>query len=288
MMEKERKKIEEEQEMQGVSELQQTEEAEQSKRKQEAGTKEEIEQLVDNLTLMDDDLMAKVFDKNIPATQRVLRMIFGRQDIDVVSVKGQAEFENPLVGGRNIRLDVVAKEKTGEMSNIEVQRKKEGAHPRRARFHSSMLDSRMLKAGAEFTELLDSHMIFITEGDYFGKGLPIYSVDRTIRENGEEFPDGSHIIYVNGSYTGDDELGRLMKDFKCKNAKDMYYPELAEGVRHFKEKGGRTMVCEAVENFAKKYAAQIEAEKQAAEAKAAQAEAEIRMLRERLAKYESA
>ncbi len=100
-------------------------------------------------------------------------------------------------------------------------------------------------------------------------------------------------------------MGRLMKDFKCKNAKDMYYPELAEGVRHFKEEGGRAMVCEAVENFAKKYAAQIEAEKQEAEAKAeaekakaeaekakaeaekAKAEAEIKMLKERLAKYES-
>ncbi len=32
-------------------------------------TQEEIEQIVDNLTLMDDDLMAKVFDKNIPATR---------------------------------------------------------------------------------------------------------------------------------------------------------------------------------------------------------------------------
>ena len=29
----------------------------------------EIEEIVDNMTLMDDDLMSRVFDQNIPATE---------------------------------------------------------------------------------------------------------------------------------------------------------------------------------------------------------------------------
>lgn len=45
-----------------------------------------------------------------------------------------------------------------------------------------------------------------------------------------------------------------MHDFGCKEAKDMYYPELAKGVRHFKEEGGRGKMCEAVEKYAKDYA----------------------------------
>lgn len=45
-----------------------------------------------------------------------------------------------------------------------------------------------------------------------------------------------------------------MHDFGCKEAKDMYYPELAKGVKHFKEEGGRGKMCEAVENYAKSYA----------------------------------
>jgi hypothetical protein len=45
-----------------------------------------------------------------------------------------------------------------------------------------------------------------------------------------------------------------MHDFGCKEAKDIYYPELAEGVRHFKEEGGRKIMCEAVEKYAEKYA----------------------------------
>lgn len=50
-----------------------------------------------------------------------------------------------------------------------------------------------------------------------------------------------------------------MQDFRCKKSKDMHYKELADGVRHFKEEGGRKRMCEAVEKYAKKKA--IEAEK---------------------------
>ena len=45
-----------------------------------------------------------------------------------------------------------------------------------------------------------------------------------------------------------------MHDFGCKEAKDMYYPEFAKGVKHFKEEGGRERMCEAVEKYAKDYA----------------------------------
>ena len=48
---------------------------------------------------------------------------------------------------------------------------------------------------------------------------------------------------------------RLIHDFSCKESKDMYYPELAKGIRHFKEEeGGRVIMCEAVERYAEKYA----------------------------------
>ncbi len=221
----------------------------------------EVQEIIDQMTLMHDTLMSKVFDENIPATELLLRTILGRDDIEVVSVKGQAEYQSPLVQGRRIRLDIEVKDCTGTMSDIEVQRENSGAHPRRARFHSSMLDSRMLEAGEKFETLKDSYTIFITEKDYFGEGIPIYTIERQIQENGLGFEDGSHILYVNGSYDEDDAFGRLMHDFKCKKASDMYYSELAEGVRHFKEEeGGKDEMCELLEGYARKYAADIQAE----------------------------
>lgn len=80
-------------------------------------------------------------------------------------------------------------------------------------------------------------------------GLPMYHVERTVQEAGTLFGDGSHIIYVNGSYKDDAEpVGKLMHDFRCTSAVDMFYQELAKPVRHFKEtEGGRSQVCKAME-----------------------------------------
>ena len=65
------------------------------------------------------------------------------------------------------------------------------------------------------------------------------------------FDDGSHIVYVNGGYKENDAVGKLTHDFGCRGSKDMYYPELAKGVKHFKgEEGGRKAMCEAVEKYA--------------------------------------
>ena len=71
----------------------------------------------------------------------------------------------------------------------------------------------------------------------------------------ELFDDGSHIIYVNGSYKGDDPVGKLVHDFGCKRSDEMYYNELSNGVRHFKEtEGGRRTMCKAVEEYGNKRA----------------------------------
>ena len=213
-----------------------------------------INKLIDGLTLFDDDLMSRVFDKNIEATELLLRIILERK-IKVISVNGQEEMKSAAVGGRNITLDVHALDENGEKMDIEVQGNSEGAHVRRARYHSSVLDSRMLKEGQEFKEIKDSYVIFIYKRDKFQEGLPLYHIDRYIRETGKLFEDGSHIIYVNGNYKGDDEIGHLMQDFHQTDPEKMHYKELSQGVRHFKEvEEGRDTMCEAVQEYAKEYA----------------------------------
>lgn len=216
-----------------------------------------VEQIIDDMNLFDDDLMSMVFDANIEATELLLKIILNQDDIKVEKVVGQREFQNPIVGGRDIRVDIWAQDGTGKHYNVEVQQRSEGAHIRRARFHSGMMDSRMLKAGQEFSELQDSYMVFITRTDIFGHGIPIYTIDRHFREIDEFFDDGSHIIYVNGAYKGDDAIGNLIHDFACKESKDMYYPELAAGMKHFKEEGGRKKMCEAVEKYAEEKAERV-------------------------------
>ena len=108
----------------------------------------------------------------------------------------------------------------------------------------------MLKEGQTFRELKDSYVIFIYKHDKFKKGLPLYHVDRYIKETDEVFADGSHIIYVNGNYKGNDAIGQLISDFHQTNPENMHYDALAQGVKHFKEvEGGHEKISEIVEKY---------------------------------------
>lgn len=212
----------------------------------------EIDAIIDNMTLFDDNLMSLVFDKNIPATELLLRIILER-NIKVVWVRGQVKEKNSNPKGRNITLDIKAIDIDGSYINIEVQGNASGAHVKRARYHSSVLDEGMLKKRQDFKQIKDSYVIFIYKNDKFKKGYPLYHVERIVIETGEMFDDGSHIIYVNGKYKGDDDIGKLMRDFRCKTASKMQFEELANGVRHFKEtEEGRDTMCETVEKYGDK------------------------------------
>lgn len=213
----------------------------------------ELNKAIDDLNLFDDDLMSKVFDENIEATELLLRIILEREDIKVLRVKGQVDMKSPYPGGRSIRIDIHAIDSKGIEFDVEVQRNEEGSHIRRARYNGSMMDSRMLKKKQEFKELKDAYVIFICQHDKFGENKPIYHVDKLIRETGKPYDDGAYTIYVNGLYKGDDDFGKLAHDFNCTKANDIYYKPLAEGVRHFKEtEEGRDEMCESFSRLADK------------------------------------
>ena len=71
-----------------------------------------------------------------------------------------------------------------------------------------------------------------------------------------QFRDGGHIIYVNGEYRDlATQIGRLMHDFACTQARDILNPVLRERVRYLKEsEGGTTEMCDLVEEYAEKKA----------------------------------
>lgn len=62
--------------------------------------------------------------------------------------------------------------------------------------------------------------------------------------------DGTHIIYVNSKIQEDTELGRLMHDFHCKKAEDMYSRILADRVYELKEtQKGVEFMCQEMEQI---------------------------------------
>ena len=187
---------------------------------------------IKQLRLMDDTFFNSCFDGNIPCMEVVLRAVLGNDRLRVTEVITQQSVPN--LYGRAVRFDALATD--GEtIYDVEIQRSDEGAIPRRARFNSSMIDSREVSKGTLFPDLPEIYVIFITEHDVWKRGKPLYTVRRTFEDTEEVFNDGTHILYVNGECQSESPLGRLMHDFFCSDPNDMYSDVLAERVRFFKE-----------------------------------------------------
>ena len=198
-------------------------------------------EIVQSFTLMDDVFMTAVFQDSIPCVDLVLQIILNRPNLHATSVVTQHTLKN--LHGHDVRLDIHAFA-DGQEFNIEIQRAKKGAVPRRARYHSSIMDANALAEGVDYEKLPEAYVIFITETDVLGKGKPLYVIRRMIEDDGDVFDDGSHIVYVNASMVDEETpLGKLMHDFRCANPDEMYYDVLAERTGRFKktEEGESTM-----------------------------------------------
>ena len=219
-------------------------ESEQERKKRE---REEDLARLRGLRPIDDDFMRCLFRDNIPLAQLVLRIITGKEDLEVTRLETQKDLKR-LVGARSICLDACANDAEGKQYNLEVQRGDRGAGKRRARYHSSCMDIENLDAGQDFDELPETYTIFITENDVLGKGCAVYRIDRVNTTTGEPFEDGSHILYVNGAYRDDSELGLLMHDFSCSNPDEMRLELMRDTARYYKEtEEGVEYMCRAFE-----------------------------------------
>ena len=194
---------------------------------------EELLEILRNFRLLDDTFFSQCFDGNTECTELILRIILDMPDLKVLRTNTQRSVKNLML--HEARLDAYAEDSRGNAYDIEVQRSDTGAERRRARFYSSMLDSRMLRKGEKYRSIPDSYVIFITENDVMRRGNSVYRIERCIMDTREEFRDGSHIVYVNGSYRGSSPIGRLMHDFSCTSPDEMNYKVLADRVRYYKE-----------------------------------------------------
>ena len=199
--------------------------------------------------LIDDTFFNVCFDGSTECMQLLLRIILKRDDITIIEAVTQRSAHN--LYGRAVRFDVLATDSKGKIYNIEIQRADEGANPKRARFNASLMDSREVAKGTKYQDFPEIWVIFITEKDIFGSDLPIYHVERTIKElNHQDFGDATHIAYANGAYRGNDDLGLLMQDFFCTDPAQMHYQVLARRADFFKhQKQGVQAMCEIMKEL---------------------------------------
>ena len=226
--------------------MQKTSETEREQRR-----KKNIE-LIQAFCLMNDPFMTRVFQDDIEGGQLLATLMTGRDDITVTKVITQHDLPN--LHGRSVRLDIHAFDHGQRDIDIEIQRAKKGASAKRIRYISAMMDANFLVQREDFEDLPEQYIFFVTEKDVTGIPELVVPVGRYMgKARTIRFKDDIHIAYLNTAQADDSPLGKLMHDFCCTRAEDMYYPLLKEKVRYYKEsKEGVTIMSDLFEEICKK------------------------------------
>ena len=190
------------------------------------------QKFLSELILMDDIFMRIVL-KDRKCTEFILQTILQKPDLKVKTQSIQSDLKN--LQGRSLILDCLCSDTKGTVYNIEVQNDSHGASPKRARYHSGLIDMHILKKGKTFENLPESYVIFICAKDILKENKQIYHISRIIQESGKKFPDQAEIIYLNTSKDSENELGKLIEDFYTKDPKKMHSKVLAKRVADLKE-----------------------------------------------------
>ena len=221
---------------------------------------EDLERL-ENFRWIDDTFARNGFKDQPELAQFVLRIITQIHDlvIDPEIFKTQYDAKR-LAGSRSLLLDVRAGDTKGRKYDLEME--KSDASPERTEVHVATMIVEHLHEGDKFSDLSETYVIFISEHDAVGNGRAVnsfsYRNDDLFKGNEEieknivphaSLGGRTHILHVNGDFKDDgSEIGKLIHDFKCRKADEMYFPNLAARTRELKEtKEGVDTMCMAME-----------------------------------------
>ena len=99
----------------------------------------------------------------------VLKILTGIKDLQIIEVRTQEHIAKLV--SRDVILDVLAQDSTGQMYNIEVQRADTIDHARRVRLYRSSVDSEILKKGTDVDSLPELYVVYLSETDIFKSNL---------------------------------------------------------------------------------------------------------------------
>ena len=191
---------------------------------------QEREKVIKSFRLFDDVFMKKCFKNHKECIELVVRIVLNNNNLKFVEFKDQENINNE--NGKSSILDFVIVDDTGKFYDVEIESAKSNSkgYQRRARFYSSLLDTHYLSKGDDYENIPDSYVIFFCERDVIGDRKPLYEIRNTVRQTGKDFEDGRTMIFVNGEIEDDTPLGKLVRDFKLTNSKEMCYDVLKKAV----------------------------------------------------------
>lgn len=201
-------------------------------------TKAEMDQAIKSTRPIDDELARVIFkDERAPElVQTILRTIPALKNVVVTKVNTQ--YDMPSLGfGKEYRLDIYATDSKGRSYDIELQRAKDGADPRRAFCQLAVLASEHVKKGQMPEVLPPTYVAFVTETDVMKKGKFLVCA-RMVDEDGDELAVGQYIAYMNAAYTDPEgkttQCAAIAHDFLCSEPENMLVPVMRELTHKYK------------------------------------------------------
>lgn len=198
-------------------------------------TKKQIRDYAKLLNPIDDPMFRKMAEEK-EFCEEILRTIL--DDKDLVVLESTPQWTGTNLMGRSVILDAKCITGDGRQINIEIQKADDDDHQRRVRYHGAIITTNCSEPGTKFERLPDVCIVFISTFDIFKGNLPLYHVDRVVRETGEVVENGFTEIYVNTIVDDGSDVAELMKVFSENDSYSDKFPKTSEIKRRYKETEG--------------------------------------------------
>ena len=195
-----------------------------------------------------DDLMFRKLAEDREFCQEILRVIL--EDDKLIVLESIPQWAGSNLQGRSVILDAKCIKGDGTQIDIEVQRADDDDHQRRVRYNGAILTTNIANPGTKFEKIPNVCVVFISKFDIFKGNLPLYHIDRIVRETGRTVDNGFKEIYVNTKIRNNSEISELMEIFADDNAYNSKFPKTSDGkYRYKKTEGGLNAMCEIMERI---------------------------------------
>ena len=195
-----------------------------------------------------DDLMFRKMAEDTEFCQEILRVIL--EDNQLIVLESTPQWTGANLQGRSVILDAKCIKSNGAQVDIEVQKADDDDHQRRIRYNSAILTTNIADPGIKFEKIPDVCVVFISKFDIFEGNLPLYHINRVVRETGKIVSNGFEEVYVNTKIKNDSEVSELMEVFASDNIYNSKFPKTSEMKHRYKEtEGGLDVMCEIMERI---------------------------------------
>lgn len=162
--------------------------------------------------LLNPDCMRTALQRDGSILQHILQVLMEVPDLELTGL--DTRYYAPDLRGDCARLLTSARDNSGTAYCILFLQPDKGLTPRQIRPYTDAILRESLYAGGEDSGLPKFYAVILTQEDILGdgEGKQVFSI---MEQNTHEVLPGSLVtIYGNGTYQGEDAIGRLMADLR--------------------------------------------------------------------------